>query len=469
MRLRGLLSHTEEGKCREGAEACVRRNDAAVAGLLLEVLRLDQDRGGYLPSAHYRDVVWGALGELTDAAARKLVEEELQRNKKNPWVRQWCAELLGEYGDGVSGPTLLKALADKELGVKRAAARSLGKVRCAEAAKALLADVDHRDPVLRANAIEALARIDALGQGEPLHRGLADEDGGVRCALLAAAVEIFPLEAEALATAALGDPDWRPRMQAVDSLGQIQTKSAVDALIGALGDARPAVAERAVQRLQELTGAKHSRREAWEQWWRENRESFAFPAGLQQAAPDEERTRATYHGIRMVSDHVAFLIDKSQDMGATLKSRSCTKDQAARDELAAVLAQLRAGLTFNVFTYADDVRPFEEKGPVALTPRTQEKALGFVQGVRLLGSKDIWQALELVLADPDVDTAYLLSSGEPEIGTYVHWNRVTWHLRDLNRFHKLVVHAIAYTDSDWYRQQLEKIAEATGGEFRSFE
>jgi hypothetical protein len=43
------------------------------------------------------------------------------------------------------------------------------------------------------------------------------------------------------------------------------------------------------------------------------------------------------------------------------------------------------------------------------------------------------------------------------------------HLKDHNRFHKLVIHTIAYSDNKWYRDQLEKIAEATGGEFTWFD
>jgi hypothetical protein len=60
-------------------------------------------------------------------------------------------------------------------------------------------------------------------------------------------------------------------------------------------------------------------------------------------------------------------------------------------------------------------------------------------------------------------------TGEPDIGDYVHWNRVTSKLKDLNRFHKVVVHTIAYSERKWYRDQLEKIADATLGEFRWFE
>jgi hypothetical protein len=51
----------------------------------------------------------------------------------------------------------------------------------------------------------------------------------------------------------------------------------------------------------------------------------------------------------------------------------------------------------------------------------------------------------------------------------VHWNRVTYQLQELNRFHKITVHSIAYTDNDWYAQQLERISDCTDGEFRRFE
>jgi hypothetical protein len=42
---------------------------------------------------------------------------------------------------------------------------------------------------------------------------------------------------------------------------------------------------------------------------------------------------------------------------------------------------------------------------------------------------------------------------------------VTLFLRDLNRFHKVVVHGVAYHESQWYRDQIQKIAESTGGQF----
>ncbi len=109
------------------------------------------------------------------------------------------------------------------------------------------------------------------------------------------------------------------------------------------------------------------------------------------------------------------------------------------------------------------------KKPVALDAKSKKRALKFVVKKSDGIAKDIWQLLEKVIKDPTLDTAYLLSSGEPDIGTYVHWNRVTAHLKDLNRFYKVTVHTVCYSNSKWFRDQLEKIAQVTGGEFKWFE
>jgi KipI family sensor histidine kinase inhibitor len=95
---RAKLSASPEGSCKDGAEICVRLNNVAAVELLLEVLRTEHDKGGgFLPQAHYRDVVWGALGRITDPYAQRRVEAEMKSNKDSAWTRQWCAELLGIY------------------------------------------------------------------------------------------------------------------------------------------------------------------------------------------------------------------------------------------------------------------------------------------------------------------------------------------------------------------------------------
>ena len=465
---RKLLAANEELDTRKGAGICTNLNSPESVALLLEVLNLMTDRG--LAAAHYRDVCWGALLEITDPYARKVVELELNNNRDSELVRQWCAEVLGLYGVADYGPSLIKALNDKSDDVRAAAARALGRMKYPGGQKGLVKRSKSKYFLLRANAIEALALIDPEANEKLYMKGLADKDAGVRCALYGVAPLAYPEKAEALSTQALEDEDWRPRMQGLDNLSQIKTKTSVDALISALDDGRPAVGVRAITSLQLLTHQKHTRPDQWTRWWTDNRATFSFPEGRTDVVrEDPNATVSVFNGIVLDSDHVAFLMDKSEKMSERLSSRGKSKDEAAHEELKGVLDSMQGRLVFNIFCYEMRVRPYSEKGAVKLTKTTARKGLDYHRKSPISGRKDIWAVLMAVLDDPDLDTAYLLSSGEPDIGLYVHWNRITYQLKELNRFHKVVFHTIAYSDNQWYQDQLEKIAEATGGEFKSFE
>jgi HEAT repeat protein len=465
-RARQQLQDRTEEQVTEGAQLCARLDSVPAVEALLEVIEQTERRTfQHLPPGHYRDIVWDALVKIKDTYARKRVELEL-KNSHDESVRSWCAELLGIYGDATFGDTLRHALSAKNGDeVVRQAARALGMLKYADAVPQLVPLCQDKNDYVRANAIEALARIDQARVVALTTAIAKDKSGGVRCALLGAAPELCGDDTEALCTAALHDPDWRPRMQAVENLGHIKTKTSVDALIAALRDGRPVVAARAERELQELTGQPIKQREMWEKWWADNRAAFAFPE--KRGVAKHEGGTVAYNGVPVDSDHVAFLIDKSVQMRATLQSKGMPKEEAAQQELQQVLVKLSDKITFNVFDYDIEVRAFAKKA-VPLTPKSRERALAFAGEKSDGKEKDIWQALVTVVDDPTLDTAYLLSSGEPDTGLYVHWNRVTRHLADLNRFHKVTVHAIAYTDSEWFRDQLLKIAEVTGGEFQWF-
>jgi hypothetical protein len=463
-RAKTLLAGRAEAEVNEGADLCAKADNVPAVELLLEVMNQTQRRSHlHLSPGHYRDICWDRLVKIKDIYARRRVEHEL-KTSKDPRVRQWCAELLGIYGDTSWIDSLEKALKDKDDDVVRWAARSLGLIGDASATKALEPRSRDKNDYVRANAIEALARCDKQTFVQPYVAAIAnDKSGGVRCALLGAAHELVPDQVEALATTALQDPDWRPRMQAVRQLGKIRTKTAVDALLKALDDGRPVVAARAIVELQELTGQAIDQPAVWKQWWADNRESFAFPEGRGKPAT-KGTTAVSYNNLPVDSDHAAFLLDKSVMMGARLESKGMSKEDAAHQELTRVLDLLDEKITFNVFNYHVEIEAFEKK-PVTLNKRTAKKALHFAAAPAKGREKDIWNALATVVPDQSLDTVYLLSSGEPDTGLYVHYNRVTRHLADLNRFHMVTVHCVAYTDSTWFRDQIQKIAEATGGSF----
>lgn len=456
--IRLIFRSRGEPAMRDGARECLRVGDAKAMAILLKALEG--------PNPHMRDIVWEVMPEFQDPYARRRVADELKNNKGNAGVRHWCAELLGMYGDADWLPYLATALRDKDLDVVRAATRSLGMLRHRDATKPLGTMTKHKDPRVRANAIEALARIDSAEFGALLRTGLTDDDGGVRCALLGAASEILPAAVEALSRAALSDDDWRPRMQAVDNLGRLETPGAVEALILGLQDGRPAVRVRVLGYLQAMTQQRYTKTIEWDAWWKDNAATFAFVGGKAKAsatATASTETVASFHGVRIESDHCVFLLDRTPSMEQPLASAGVNKQEAAVVELEAALARLvDTDLAFNVAAYNEKVETLA-KTAVPLTKRSLAAALKFVRAGKLKGSKDIWHALTTVVTDPSVDTVVLLSSGEPEVGDYVHWNRVTRHLADLNRFHKIVVHTVAYSNVEWYLEQLRHISEVTGG------
>jgi HEAT repeat protein len=469
---RQLFSKLLEADARKAAKILAAENSVPAVKLLLEMLGFsDWDRSRHLAPAHFRDIAWGALVQITDPYARRVVETWLRAKDEDEHLREWCVRLIGVWKEDAFGAVVLDHLDHENDAIRREAALALGRLKYAPVSSALEKLVRHRDPVLRANAIEALARIDPAGQRKTFEKGLSDKDGGVRCALLGAVPAVFPADVEALSVPRLDDEDWRPRIQAVENLASVRTKTAVDALLTKLEDGRPVVAARAIDSLRSLTGEKLTRPDQWRSWWRDHRATFTFPEGRTARTHWEDgRSKVAYNGIPVTSDHVAFLIDKSKAMKEPLASKGCTKTEAAQQELDLVLTKLvDAGLVFNVFTYNERVDVFAEKKPVELGKKTRREALDFVAARPIDGLKDIWQALETVVSDPTLDTIYLLSSGEPETGLYVHWNRVTDHLADLNRFHKVVVHTVAYSDNAWYRDQLLEISKATGGRFHYFE
>jgi HEAT repeat protein len=508
-RIRQQLAGIGEAEVRQGAQACVDANSVRAVELLLEVM--DRERphtARALSPGHYRDIAWDALVAIKDPYARDRVEDELRKNRKNPWVRQWCAELLGIYGDARYGDTLIRAASDKHPAVQRWAARSLGMLAFEKAVPVLEKLARDKDVYIRANAIEALARIDAAKFGPAFLAAVrGDEDGGVRCALLGAAAGLFPGELLALCREEHEDEDWRPRIQAVEHLSGIEVRESLEALIDATDDVRPIVVDRANATLRAWSGTEIADRQGWLLWWGQNKDTFKFPEEKKKEAeeaakkeaggakkepgkapeapkapeiperaepaakeepPEPKETRTVAFGLPLVSDHVAFVVDKSQRMVDTLKATGTSKDEAARAELERIWSKLHGRLVFNVYCYREDVRAFK-KEPLELDEKAQERALRFVKKQPTKGAKDIWQVLEIVVADPSIDTVYLLSSGEPDVGLYVHWNRVTRHLADLNRWHKVTVHTVVYSERQWFRDQLEKIAEATGGRFRWYE
>ena len=135
---------------------------------------------------------------------------------------------------------------------------------------------------------------------------------------------------------------------------------------------------------------------------------------------------------------------------------------------------------FNVVLYASDVWTWADD-LAEMSADARAEVTEYVEEVGAVGGTNIYGALERAFdlagagagdegdwSDPEIDTIYLLTSGEPEVGLYVHGNRISEFLAELNRFQKVTVHAVAYSPQGFWHH-ISQIAAVTGGEFQGFQ
>jgi HEAT repeat protein len=148
-----------------------------------------------------------ALVRIGEAAVEPLIKS---LKDKNEGVRRWAAETLGDIGDPravdplvaamndeyhplgkaawalatLRDPraveALIKALGHKDLGVVWSAADALARIRDTRAIEPLIAMLTHKDVQVRKNAIRSLSNMGDPRAVEPLIARLTDEEWMVR-------------------------------------------------------------------------------------------------------------------------------------------------------------------------------------------------------------------------------------------------------------------------------------------------
>lgn len=213
--------------------------EAAVPYLLEAVADEDRIR---------REHVIAGLGTLKVRAAVEPIGAVLARDD---WPRRYVAAwALGEIGAAEGIPFLLPALDDADAEVRRYAVRSLIKFNQA-AVDPLLTFLPGASVQALPGAIRALGDI---GDARALSALLAAASGPARQEALAALGKLKDPQAEALLVEALGDGDWRSRMNAAMALGTLGGPVATKALERTLEDEVPVVREWSARSLEMITG-----------------------------------------------------------------------------------------------------------------------------------------------------------------------------------------------------------------------
>ncbi len=139
--------------------------------------------------------------------------------------------------------------------------------------------VDERDPEIRGAIDPALTRRIAKLARVSLQAAVDDPSPQVRQDAIRGLKTLGDATAIPVVTERLGfETDWRVRMEALEYLGRVGTRPAVQALVPRLEDPDANVRHKARESLMRIAGADFgARRDAWEFWARQRDPTITFP------------------------------------------------------------------------------------------------------------------------------------------------------------------------------------------------
>lgn len=442
---------------------------AAVVEALLDAMG-DEDRA-------VRDRACGILASVRDASDEReaLVRVGLAK-KQPPEIRAQAASALALCGTKALAE-IAALLSDRQSEVQRIGVLALGSLGARDRAPEVSELLASKDALVRAAAIESLGTLlgaDACGQASAV--ALGDRATEPRIA----AAEILgrwprPQAAEHLARLLL-DASWSVRVAAARALGRFRAdaasaRAAAAPLVRAIEDeSRVRVRLELGEALFALTGIDFGPEpDRWKAWHAEAGASFEPPARRpQRGAPHGRATSSHLLDLPLESDHVSFVLDFSHSMLDPIRfGVDTTKRAELQRSLEAVVGKLAEGSWFNLVPFGSEPHPYKP-ALVAATHASKQSAIRFAAKLPPAGRTNIYDSLELALADPQADTVVLLTDGAPSEGKRRTRTAILAGVRYLNRYRLARIHAIelgAQSTAPRWRGFLQEIADATGGNY----
>lgn len=422
------------------------------------------------PRAEVADEAQWQLGRLEHPALTKELFGSDGLGSRDPWVRLRVAEALGRMPLDLEANDLLPAGTRGDLEVSRALLWSLERRaqagRLGEAPLGLARKVEklvrgNADDALRCDALATLAALDA-DAARPYVERFAD-DRAPRCRVAALMLGIELLEPDAaldLARKSVTDEADSVRAAAVIALEDLGLREGLTALVERMdSDPRMRTRQRALDALQRLSGLKHrADPRPWKAWiaslppdWRPTRGELGPATG----------GTVAFAGLPILSDRLAFLIDFSGSLWVDREGRGPRKT-AVDAALRAALPKLDESARFLLVPYTAEPHPWRDELEPA-KPRIVERALQDFADCRERGSGNAYSAIELALAQPEVDTIVLLTDGAPTGGRRWKLDLIVELLAFELRYRPVAIDLVLVDAPGGLARRWKQIAEASGG------
>ena len=166
---------------------------------------------------------------------------------RQPLLRENAVELLGMQANETVVPALVTRLTDDSVAVRQAAVRALGTLGGQAAYAGLLQALTHRDT--RDTALGVIGQLRDPALVNYLQDYLHDDPGAARAAAAQALALLGDESAVSILLNATREADLEVRLPAAEALGRVRSNRAVGVLIEALSDRDWLVRQKAVEAL----------------------------------------------------------------------------------------------------------------------------------------------------------------------------------------------------------------------------
>jgi HEAT repeat protein len=442
------------------------------------VLKLIDDAGSSEMPRRLLDALASIVGNALDAE----IERRLQKlvGKGSQGARLFALRALAKGSEAKYDDAIAKELDEKDEELVLAAAEALSQRRANAQVGAIQRALDRaKDGSLRASLLGALSRLlkDDAAWRARLVEFTDDPDDDVRNA---ATVELgrggSDKELELLAKL-LDHPRWSTRLAALRGLELLHREECVALLIDRLSKEHGRLTTDLAGALQRLTGRSFGAyADLWRNWWDKRPADWRLPGSGAAPSTSLPRTEireiggtrvANFFGARVTSERVVFVIDISGSMEESAADGDTRLEHATKKLLAAI-QNLSPETQYNVIVFSTSAQAWRRgvlvtgKGAKEKLP-TVAQAAEWLSKLRAGGGTNLFGALELAFADPEVDTIYLLSDGEPTQGAIVDPVAIRQRIALWNRHRGVVIHTIAFGGSF---PVLEWLAGDSGGTYR---
>lgn len=425
-----------------------------------------------------RQVMAQLLADLGDEAIDKRLVKQIGKGK--PHEKVFVLLATQKVADPKVVAQIRKGLTDDALEVRRATAQVLGMRRDRESVPELRKLLAGKVPADTRLALEALTAIE--GNTSAWLKEVATYAGNPERDLRNTAIEILGQARDKrqidTLLAALVHDDWSTRLCAIDALAALRDKAGVARFVERIAVETGRLKKRLADVLFQLTAQPFDEDAArWAAWWKEAAEQFAVASekDVDKAAAERERKRlsartvvpAKFFGLQVESSRVVFVLDVSGSMlesmyGRFVDKRPASRIDIAKREVANAVKALPDGTLFNVFIFQSSVDRWRREGVAVCDATTRKDALEWIDRVGAQGATNLYDSVKLAFADPDVDTVFIMSDGEPTNGEVIDPHRIREDVAFWNKHRKIKIHTIAIGGN---LEVLEWLAKDSGGTY----